>query len=141
MGFKLLELRRVEHRLRGDRRRNVRREIGWPSLYVVADEFHQFAYRTPSDHAPCVVHDLSIAGAGLELSGRELSVGDGLVLDLQLGEHGRASIELTGEVRHTRTDHEGVVRAGIEFVAIGDLERALLLRLLRERSPQARRTG
>ena len=71
----------------------------------------------------------------------ELSVGDGLVLDLQLGEHRRASIRLAGEVRYARTDHEGVVRAGIEFVAVGDLERALLLRLLRERSAQARRTG
>ena len=142
MAFKLLELRRAEHRApRGDRRRTVRYEIGWPSLYVVADGVDHFSYAFASDHALCVVRDLSIAGAGLELSGRELSVGDGLVLDLQLGEHRRASIRLAGEVRYARTDHEGVVRAGIEFVAVGDLERALLLRLLRERSAQARRTG
>jgi hypothetical protein len=125
---------------RGDRRRAVRRALGWPSRYVLTDDSALFAYHS-FDHSPCVVHDLSIAGAGLKLSGRDVCVGDRVVLDLQLGERERASIQVTGEVRHARTDDDGHVWTGIEFVDIGDLERALLLRLLHDQRDQARRAG
>jgi len=45
------------------------------------------------------------------------------------------------DVRHATTDHQGIVTAGIEFVDVGDLDRALLLRLLRDMEMNARRTG
>jgi hypothetical protein len=93
------------------------------------------------DKDPCVLRDLSVAGAGLEFSDREVSVSDRVVLDLQLGNRQRASIQLTGEVRHATTDDQGMVTAGLEFVDIGDLERALLLRLLRDMEVPARQTG
>ena len=52
-------------------------------------------------------------------------------LDLPLGAHRRASIQVRAEVRHTAVD-DGAARAGLEFIDVGDLERALLLRLLRD---------
>jgi hypothetical protein len=42
---------------------------------------------------------------------------------------------VTGEVRHAVADDNGVVTAGLELVEVGDLERALLLRLVRELEP------
>jgi hypothetical protein len=42
-------------------------------------------------------------------------------------------------VRHTTADSPP--RAGLEFVQIGDLERALLLRLLRDMSQTASQTA
>ena len=76
--------------------------------------------------------DLSVAGARLEFSDREVAVGDRVALDLALGDRQRASIQLSGEVRHAATDHDGVITAGVEFLDVGDLERALLVRLLRD---------
>ena len=76
--------------------------------------------------------EATTAGVGLRCPASELSVGDRVLLDLQLGERHRASIKVTGEVRHAECDDDGAVRAGIEFVEVGDLERALLVRLVRD---------
>jgi PilZ domain len=122
----------------GDRRHTPRRTAGWQSRYLVADEDREKVYLTDSDFTECVVRDLSTAGAGLRCSDPDLSIGDRVLLDLQLGERHRASIKVKGEVRHAAYD-DGVVDAGIEFVEVGDLERALLLRLVRDlkdRAPQ-----
>lgn len=143
----MLELKRRDQcrerrgRPRDDRRRTVRQPAGWPSRYVVVDPGDQLWYFAAFDKDPCVLRDLSMAGAGLECSDREVAVGDRVVLDLQLGDRQRASIQLAGDVRHAATDHQGIVTAGIEFVDVGDLERALLRRLLRDMDMNARRTG
>jgi hypothetical protein len=110
-------------------------------MYAATGESRLYAYRLVSDLDPCVVRDLSTAGAGLELSGLLPSVGDQLALHLRLGERARASIELPGEVRHARVGDHGLIYAGIEFVALGNLERALLLRLLQNLRFEARQTG
>lgn len=81
---------------------------------------------------PCVVRDVSLAGAGLELRERKVGIGDRVVLDLQLGARVPATIQLTGEIRHATAREDGVVTAGVEFVDVGDLERALLFRLVRD---------
>ncbi|HEX5586504.1 MAG TPA: PilZ domain-containing protein, partial [Acidimicrobiia bacterium] len=95
-----------------------------------------------TEQAPCVVHDLSLAGAGLELTDPAVAVGDCVVLDLHLSDHRRgASIKLTGVVRHTSAEHGAPVRAGLEFVEVGNLERALLRRLLEAQRPEARQAG
>jgi len=88
-----------------------------------------------------MLRDLSLDGAGLELSDNSVGVGDRVVLDLQLGDNQRASIELAGEVRHTTTGHRGTITVGVEFIDVGDLERALLVRLLRDVEMKARRLG
>ena len=84
---------------------------------------------------------LSAAGAGLKISDREVAVGDRVVLYLQLSPSQRASIQLTGEVRHAAREREDMVAAGIEFMDVGDLERAVLVRLLRDMELTTRRTG
>lgn len=125
---------------RRDRRSEVRQPLGWQSGYAIRDETRTFVADVAP--APCVVRDLSLAGAGLELSRPDLAVGDCVVLDLHLSDRRRgASIRLTGVVRHTMTEEGAPVRAGVEFVEVGSLERALLLRLLRDHAPQARRAG
>ena len=125
---------------RGDRRAEPRQPLGWPSRYTVRDESRTFVAN--ADQSPCVVHDLSLAGAGLELQCRDVSVGDCVVLDLHLNDRTRgASIRLKGVVRHTSAAQDAPVRAGVEFVEVGNLERALLLRLLHEQRLLARRAG
>jgi hypothetical protein len=115
-----------------DRRRAARRAAAWDSRYLVADPDREQIYISDSDYSECVLRNLSTEGVGFECSGRELEVGDRVVVDLRLGARHRASIRVTGEVRHTVSDEDGVVRAGVEFVEVGDLERALLLRLVRD---------
>jgi hypothetical protein len=125
--------RRAERgRPRRDRRRTARRAAGWESRYVLADCADELWFLAASDEAACVVLDLSMAGARLELEDRDLSVGDRMVLDLRLGDRRLASIRLAADVRHATTDHEGRVTAGVEFDGVGDLERALLFRLVRD---------
>jgi hypothetical protein len=87
-----------------------------------------------------VLRDVSVAGAGLELGGREVGIGDRVVFDLPLGDYAPATIQLTGEVRHATPLEDGVVRTGVEFVEVGDLERALVSRLLRDMDTAPRPT-
>ncbi len=112
-----------------DRRRSARRNAGWMSSYVVAKGDEEWATAL-ADNVPCVVHDLSITGAGLELARADVDLDDHLLLDLQLGGDRKASIQLTGAVRHLTPTGNGCVRAGVEFVGLGTLEHALLQRLL-----------
>jgi ribosomal protein L6P/L9E len=105
---------------------------GWDSRYRVADPAREHGYISDSDYTECVLRDLSMAGVGFRSVDRQLAVGDRVVLDLRLGERHRASIRVTGEVRHAAPDDNGVINAGVEFVEVGALERALLLRLVRD---------
>jgi hypothetical protein len=108
---------------------------------VLADCADELWFLAAADEAPCVVRDLSMAGARLELEAREVSVGDRMVLDLRLGDRRLATIRLAADVRHATTDHEGRVTAGVEFDGVGDLERALLLRLVQDLETVERQAG
>jgi c-di-GMP-binding flagellar brake protein YcgR len=124
---------RAEGRPRfGDRRRAKRQTAGWESRYRVVDESRAHTHYAGDDFEPCVLADLSTDGAGLQLTEGEVEVGDQVELDLPLGAQRRASIQVRGEVRYKSADDEGTPRAGLEFVDVGDLERALLVRLLRD---------
>jgi hypothetical protein len=83
------------------------------------------------------VLDVSVGGAGLELLDHGARVGDLLVVDLQLLRSSLSRITLTGEVRHV-APAPGGVRVGVRFVEVGDLERALLLRLVSRQKHQRR---
>ena len=120
----------------GDRRRAKRQEAGWESRYRVVDEAREHLHYAGDDYEPCVLTDLSMEGAGLHVADGNVSVGDCIELDLPLGAHRRATIQVRGEVRHASEDGDGP-RAGLEFVEVGDLERALLLRLLRDMNSPA----
>lgn len=115
----------------GDRRKAKRQAVGWESRYRVVDESREHLHYAGEDFEPCVLTDLSMAGAGLHLHTDDVTVGDRVELDLPLGAHRRATIQVRGEVRHTSSEH-GTARAGLEFIDVGDLERALLYRLLRD---------
>ena len=125
---------RAEGRSRfGDRRKAKRQCAGWESRYRVVDESREHLHYAGDDFEPCVLLDLSMEGAGLHLTEGDVAVGDQVELDLPLGAHRRASIQVRGEVRHAdERDGDGPARAGLAFVEIGDLERALLARLLRD---------
>jgi hypothetical protein len=71
-------------------------------------------------------------GAGVELEG-PVAVGDRIELEVPLGTGKAPVIQLQGDVRHM-SDNDGRPRAGLEFVDVGALERALLFRLLRDLS-------
>jgi hypothetical protein len=142
MEFKRRGRGREQHqRPTRDRRRAVRQPAGWESRYVIVDHADQLWLFAASNKEPCLVRDLTTAGAGLEFTTRDVAIGDRVVLNLQLGDGHAATIQLTGVVRHAATDHDGIVTAGIEFVDVGDLERALLIRLVRNIETTTRRTG
>jgi len=115
----------------GDRRKAKRQVVGWESRYRVVHEELEHLHYAGDDYETCVLTDLSMEGAGLHLVAGEVTVGDRVELDLPLGAHRRASIQVRAEVRHASVEH-GAPRAGLEFIEIGDLERALLYRLLRD---------
>lgn len=115
----------------GDRRKAKRQAAGWESRYRVVDESREHLHYAGEDFEPCVLTDLSMEGAGIDLPDAGVAVGDRIELDLPLGAHRRASIQVRGEVRHTTGD-DGAPRAGLAFIDVGDLERALLYRLLRD---------
>ena len=60
-----------------DRRRTARRDAGWMSSYVVANDVDPWGAAL-ADNVPCVVHDLSVTGAGLELARADGNIGDNL---------------------------------------------------------------
>jgi c-di-GMP-binding flagellar brake protein YcgR len=100
------------------------------------------------DWSRCRVLDVSTGGAGLELLGPGAQagaqvgarVGDRVVVDLQLVRSNMARITLTGEVRHTTPTSFGV-RVGLRFVDVGELEQALLDRLVARQKHERRNPG
>ena len=123
----------------GDRRKEKRHTAGWESRYRVVDESREHLHYAGEDFEPCVLTDLSMDGAGLHLPDADVTVGDRIELDLPLGAHRRASIQVRGEVRHASSD--GPAHLGLEFIDVGDLERALLYRLLRDMHQTASQTA
>lgn len=125
---------RAEGRPRfGDRRKTKRQDAGWDGRYRVIDIEREHLHYAGDDFESCVLTDLSMAGAGLYVTDSVMQVGDHVELDLPLGAHRRASIQVRAQVRHATID-DGDARAGLEFTDLGDLERALLLRLLQDMS-------
>ncbi len=123
---------RAEGQLRfGDRRKAKRQTAGWQSRYRVVNEEREHLHYAGDDYETCVLTDLSMDGAGLHLVAGEVTIGDRIELEVPLGENRRASIQVRGEIRHATVD-DGAPRAGLEFIEVGDLERALLYRLLRD---------
>jgi len=114
------------------RRRSRRERAGWPGHYArAASPRHEWerVSHWSLEWSGCRVLDVSVDGAALELLGPAVTVGDFVVVDLQLVRSTVTRVALTGEVRHESTV-DGNQRIGIEFVDVSDLEHALLHRLL-----------
>ena len=127
MPIQLRRRTRDEQRRPADGQRRERRYLlERPSTYSFVRDSGVEAFSNAFDRSPCIVRDLSSLGAGIEFEAPEPSVNDRIKVQLQLRDSERASIELTGVVRHARTEEAGIARAGVEFVDVGALERALL---------------
>lgn len=140
MVFRRGKQREEPVRPRHDRRAVDRHPLGWESRFAVHDA-SRIRYLTDDDRAPCVVSNVSVAGAGLVLSGSSVEVGDRVVLDLPLTPRRGAKITLDGVVRHAQAVDDDQVAAGVEFVEPGALERALILQLVEEQSRSGRRSA
>jgi c-di-GMP-binding flagellar brake protein YcgR len=126
----------------GRKRRHGRRErAGWFGRYVPVESPER-------DWSRCRVLDVSTGGAGLELLGADdqagdqvgARVGDRIAVDLQLIRSNLARVTLTAEVRHATRIPVGV-RVGVHFVDVGELERALLDRLVARQKHERRHPG
>ena len=114
------------------RRRNRRELAGWPGHYALAASPRHDWERVSHwslEWSRCRVLDVSLGGAALELFGPAVSVGESVVVDLQLVRNSVARVTLSAEVRHASIV-DGIARIGIQFVDVSDLEHALLRRLL-----------
>jgi len=126
---------------RRKRRRGRRESAGWLGRYVPIDS-------PGRDWSRCRVLDVSAGGAGLDLLGADdqagdqpgARVGDRIVVDLQLVRSNMARVTLTGEVRYV-TRIPLAVRVGVKFVDVGELERALLDRLVARQKHARRNPG
>jgi hypothetical protein len=129
--FKRRERRSSGQSRFGDGRRSAPKHAGWESRYRVVDLTREQYRYVGEDYETCLLTDISMDGAGLRVTPGDVAVGDQVELDLRLGAHRAASIQLRGEIRHA-ADEDDAAYAGMAFVDVGDLERALLLRLLRD---------
>jgi hypothetical protein len=78
----------------------------------------------------CQVLDVSDDGAGLQLFG-SIPRDEVVVLELRDQVAQANGLQLRSRVCHVAESADGTVRAGVEFVDVTDLERALLDSLLR----------
>jgi c-di-GMP-binding flagellar brake protein YcgR len=118
----------------GRRRRRARRErAGWLGRYASVT-------RPDGDWSCCRVLDVSTGGAGLELLGVTARIGEQLVVDVKLVRSAMACVTLLGEVCHV-VPTPGGVRVGVRFVDVGELEQALLRRLVARQKHERRHGG
>lgn len=74
----------------------------------------------------CGVFDFSTLGAGMDVRYPEPSELVGRHVSIRLPVGGSLELTLTGPVRNTQPGPDGVVRTGIEFVGLTDIERAVI---------------
>ena len=104
-----------------NRRRAERQSAIWIGSCHVEGE--------PSDlWRDCGIFDASKLGAGMDVrlhhpDSSDL-VGRRIAVRLQLGDS--TDITLTGEVKNVKDGPDGIVRAGIEFVDLSDIERTIV---------------
>jgi len=110
-------------------RRAPRQPGGWFAKFQLDDVWH-----------PCIVHDVSVGGIGLEVHDVELTVGDEIIIDLQVPKAGIGSLVLVGEVRYVLAGAEAASRTGIKFVRLTEEQQAVLNLLVGRQSGRQRVT-
>jgi hypothetical protein len=102
------------------RRRLPRQEADWPGTYVIEGDLH-------SAWGACVIVDISILGAGLELFGDVLTdqIGRQIVVDVQTPAGAAITFQMVGEIRYSAAGSRGGTRVGIEFGHMSDTERVI----------------
>jgi hypothetical protein len=103
------------------RRRVPRQRIGWSGQYLVED--------TPDvGWRECLVVDISVLGAGVELYGIHSAdlLGDRVIVDVNSPVGTSISVRMAGNVRNTAPGPSGGLRIGMEFIGLNDTERSIL---------------
>ena len=122
---------------RRKRRRGRRVSAGWLGRYVPAES-------SGHEMVTCHVLDVSSGGAGLELPGAGdqagARVGDRVVVDLQLVRSNIGARHAHGRGAAATRIPVGV-HVGMRFVDVGELERALLDRLVARQKHERRNPG
>jgi hypothetical protein len=103
-----------------------RQPVAWAGRYRLAD-------RDVALWHDCLVVDVSLGGAGLELFGPTPSETLVTVELCRIGSQPNG-LQLRARVRHAGETPDGTARVGVEFEALSDLERALLDSLVRQES-------
>lgn len=108
-----------------NRRRVERQSAVWMGSCQVEGE-PSFLWRD------CGVFDFSTFGLGMDVRHPDATelVGRYISVQLQVGPF--VDMTLTGEVRNVKPGPEGIVRAGLEFVGLSSIERAIVQLLERE---------
>ena len=76
----------------------------------------------------CVVVDISILGAGLELFGviPPEFVGHQILVEVQTPAGASITLQMVGEIRYSSAGSQGGTRVGIEFGHLSETEQAIL---------------
>jgi PilZ domain len=127
------------YQMEAKRRRVPRQEAGWPGKCGFEDDPETAWYE-------CMVLDISILGAGLEIYdpdqpilGAEFDpdgtslIGHRVTVDAHTAGGGSVSIRFTGIIRNVRSGPLGTIRAGVEFLGLSEVERTMLDALERMR--------
>jgi PilZ domain len=103
------------------RRRLPRQDADWPGTYVIEGDLHKA-------WGACVIVDISILGAGLELFGDVLpdQIGRQIVVEVQTPAGAAITLQMVGEIRYSAAGTRGGTRVGVEFGHVSDTERAIL---------------
>ena len=106
------------------RRRVPRQAAGWFGQCIVEDE-------PAAKWAECVVLDVSVIGAGVEVLGfaRRDVVGRHVTVEVPAPEGASVSIRFTGEVGHAGVTSGGGLRIGLLFLGLSESERSILAML------------
>jgi len=77
-----------------------------------------------------VVLDISILGAGLELTGDIVemagTLGHAILVEIQTPAGASITLQIMGEIRYLAPGSQGGVRVGIEFGGLSETEKAIL---------------
>jgi PilZ domain len=74
----------------------------------------------------CGVFDFSFIGVGMDLRHPDSSDLVGRRVSVRLPVGASIDMTLTGEVRNAKAGPDGVVRAGLEFAALSEVERSIV---------------
>ena len=103
------------------RRRAPRRAGHWAARYRVDPDGPWW---------PCLIVDLSLGGAAVELDDPTATLDGRIELDVRPLPSGAPGFVLAGEVRNARAGAKGGPRIGVEFVDMSDVARHVLTDLL-----------
>jgi len=111
----------IDRIVRGKQRRLPRQEADWPGTFTI-EGLREAAW------GACLVLDISILGAGLELledTPAEL-IGREILVEVQTPAGAAITLQMMGKIRNSGPGSRGGTRVGIEFGDVSPTEQAIL---------------